>query len=129
MIALAKKLFRSLGIEVSRYSPAADSPTLAHALNRLRVTGIDFRTVIDVGASNGHWSKKFSTTFASRTHLLLEANRGHETDLKKREFRQHPNWQYVIAPIGETRAEAYFDDSNPFGRHLSASRISARYKP
>jgi FkbM family methyltransferase len=128
MIALAKKLFRSLGIEVSRYSSAADSPTLAHALERLRATGIGFRTVIDVGASNGYWSKKLTSTFGSRTHLLLDANRGHETDLK-RECQQHPNWQYMIAPIGETPAEAYFDDSDPWGGHLSASRLNARYKP
>jgi FkbM family methyltransferase len=128
MIALAKKLFRSLGIEVSRYSPAADSPTLAHALDRLRATGVDFRTVIDVSASNGNRSKKLTATFESRTHLLLDANRGHETDLK-RECQQHPNWQYVIAPIGEAPAEAYFDDSNPLGGHLSASRLNARYKP
>jgi FkbM family methyltransferase len=129
MITLAKKLLRSVGIEVSRYNPVREeSPTFAHALDRLRATGVDFQTVIDVGASNGCWSKAVTSIFGSRNHLLLDANRGHEADLI-RECLQHPNWQYVIAPIGEAPADAYFDDSDPLGGHLSATPINARYKP
>ena len=52
---------------------AWQQPTLAGFLERLGRWNIPFRTVIDVGASNGLWTRDVIARFPDRQYFLVEA--------------------------------------------------------
>lgn len=108
--------------------PASDEPILDHALRRLRGHGIPINSLIDVGASNGIWSKKFARHLPNRHHLLLEANQIHAEALE-RVCRANPNWVYRMSAVGPTKGTLFFDGSDPLGGHVSAVAHTPNYKP
>jgi O-methyltransferase len=65
--------------------PAAESPgpdaTLAGFLGRLGGYGIEFSSVIDVGASDGRWTRAVFERHPVCDYLLVEARREHEPAL------------------------------------------------
>jgi FkbM family methyltransferase len=84
--------------------------------------------LIEVGASNGIWSKTFAHYFPGRHHLLVEANQTYVpalTDL----CQKRPNWQFAPTAVGGTTGELYFDSSDPLGGHLSATPWNENYRP
>jgi FkbM family methyltransferase len=96
----------------------AQMTTLDHALRRLQGHQIPIATLIDVGASNGSWSKAFAHYFPGRHHLLVDANEVHLPALTS-VCQEHLNWHYVLAAVGGKTEEVYFDASEPLGGHLS----------
>jgi FkbM family methyltransferase len=103
-------------------------PTLDNALQRLAAHKIEIASLIDVGASNGIWSKRFAHYFPGRHHLLVEANQIYVpalTDL----CHQRPNWSFAMTAAGDATGELYFDASDPLGGHLSASPRNDNYRP
>lgn len=100
---------------------------LDQALQRLQGHQIEIASLIDVGASNGSWSKTFSRHFPSRHHLLIDANEIHSTELGKA-CQENPDWHFVIAAVGEREEELYFDASDPLGGHLSKHLHTANYR-
>jgi FkbM family methyltransferase len=101
---------------------------LDHALRRFQGHQIEIASLIDVGASNGSWSKTFARHFPNRHHLLIDANEGHSTELAKA-CQEHPDWHFVIAAAGEREEELYFDASDPLGGHLSRHLHTENYRP
>jgi FkbM family methyltransferase len=94
-------------------SPAASNVSLDAALSRISARGLDVNTVIDVGASDGMWTRVVRQYFPSAFCLLIEANPVHETDLRK--FRQElANVDFVLAAAGDVVGEIYFDATDPF---------------
>jgi FkbM family methyltransferase len=102
--------------------------TLDHALRRLQGHQIAIATLIDVGASNGSWSKAFARYFPGRHHLLVDANEVHLPALTS-VCQEKLNWHYVLAAVGGETEEVYFDASHPLGGHLSKHRHDQNYHP
>jgi FkbM family methyltransferase len=104
-----------------------DEPTLEDALHRLANHKIEIGSLIDVGASNGIWSKAFAKQFPGRRHLLVDANQVHLPKLTQ-VCGENPNWQFVVTAVGDRTGELYFDASDPLGGHLSATPWTKDYR-
>lgn len=84
------------------------------ALFRASKMGIDVNTVIDVGASDGRWSRVCRNYFPNAGYLLIEAQQAHEEGLK--EFcRINHKSLYVLCAAGERDGELNFDSTALFG--------------
>jgi len=105
-----------------------NQPILDGALRRLQDHKIEVASLIDIGASNGSWSKVFAEYFPDRHHLLVDANQVHEADLHQA-CQDHPKWRYILTAVGAAEGELYFDPSDPLGGHLSAHRHNENYRP
>jgi FkbM family methyltransferase len=105
-----------------------NQPTLDSALRRLTAHHIEIASLIDVGASNGIWSKSFAHYFPGRHHLLVEANQIHLPTLTGL-CRERPNWQFAMTAVGGTTGELYFDASDPLSGHLSTTAWNENYRP
>jgi FkbM family methyltransferase len=82
------------------------------------VSGLEISTVIDVGASNGSWSKMAKQYFPNAFYFLIEANAFHTQAML--DFKsQNPNVDFVLAAAGDSVGEIYFDAKDPFGGQAS----------
>lgn len=91
------------------------------ALRRIVSRGIDVRTVIDIGASDGNWSEKAMPFFADAHYLLIEAQPLHEPGLK-RFVTKHAKSDYVLKAAGEKSGVIYFDADDPWGGQATDQR-------
>jgi len=105
-----------------------DWPYFDSALDRLGKYSSKFETVIDVGASNGQWSVTLDYFFQNKCFLLFEANQIHEVCLRKL-CDAREKWDYCLKAAGDREGQLFFDDSDPFGGHLSATPLSPKYRP
>ena len=105
-----------------------NEPTLDNALQRLAAHKIEIASLIDVGASNGVWSKAFAHYFPGRHHLLVEANQVHLQALTEL-CRERPNWRFAMTAAGGTTGELYFDGSNPLSGVLATTPRNENYRP
>lgn len=110
-IKASNRLLQPFGIAATRLPEPA---SLAAALMRLRSLDLDIRTVIDIGASDGHWATQAMAAFPKAEFLLVEANPFHKTSLEHY-VGQHRNCQFVLAAAGDHEGEIFFDASDPFG--------------
>jgi FkbM family methyltransferase len=75
----------------------------------------EVNTIIDVGASNGCWTRLALKAWPNAQYLLVEAQPGpHEQELA-RLATENPQVQYVIAAAGPQDGTIFFDGSDPFG--------------
>jgi len=88
--------------------------TTLGALSRCKERGIKFKTVIDVGASDGRWSVECSSFFPGANYLMIEAQIEHEKLLRKLVDRKS-NFDYTIAAGGDETGKIYFDADDLFG--------------
>jgi FkbM family methyltransferase len=89
-------------------------PTLAGFLERLSRYQIPFSSVIDVGASNGMWSREVIRRFPDCGYLLVEARGEHEPALAA--FAgEHPRVRYAICAAADTPGEVHFHAGDLFG--------------
>ena len=89
-------------------------PTLAGFLERLARYRIEFATVIDVGASNGMWTREVIRHFPSRDYFLIEARREHEPALKAL-VAERPRVSYAICAAADQPGEVHFHAGDLFG--------------
>ncbi|ACB77228.1 FkbM family methyltransferase [Opitutus terrae] len=89
-------------------------PTLAGFLERLGRYQIEFRTVIDVGASNGMWTRDVIQCFPDRDYFLVEARREHEPALQAFAATQ-TRTRYVICAASDEPGEVHFHAGDLFG--------------
>lgn len=91
---------------------------LQNALARAKARNTQFQTVIDIGASNGQWSRVARRVFPEAAYFLIEARAEHEGGLQ--EFQQqNPRVEYVIAAAGDTVGEIYFDATDLYSGQAS----------
>jgi len=84
------------------------------AMRNILRRGLEISTVIDIGASNGSWSKELMPLIPHADYVLIEAQRSHENALV--EFcKAYQNAQYILAAAGNDNGVCYFDDADPFG--------------
>lgn len=92
----------------------SQQPTLAGFLARLPRYGIDFATVIDVGASNGMWTREVIRSFPDRDYFLIEARREHEPALAAF-AAENPRVAYAICAAADKRGDVHFHAGDLFG--------------
>jgi len=108
---LANTFLHRIGCEVIKHSA---SLSWQSAFARIRRQQVEIQTVIDVGASDGRWSKTVRPFYPAAFYFLIEANEVHEPKLKA--FKEkHNNVDYVLAAAGDTIGSIYFDASDPSG--------------
>lgn len=105
-----------------------NKPVLGDALQRLRGHQIEIASLIDIGASDGIWSKAFARYFPGRHHLLVDANQVHLPALTQT-CQENPLWHFALTAVGATNGELFFDASDPLGGHLSTIRMTENYQP
>jgi FkbM family methyltransferase len=88
------------------------------ALQRIVKRKHPFKTVIDIGASDGRWSSSLMRHFPLCQYLLIEAQPIHETALR-RFCSVHKNTQFALAAAGETVGQINFDAAEPFSGQAS----------
>jgi FkbM family methyltransferase len=71
-------------------------------------------SIIDVGASDGCWSKTAYSFYPEACYLLIEAQEGHRPSLE-RFIRNVPNSNYLLAAAGDVGGSAFFDVEGLFG--------------
>ena len=115
MKRLIQRLLGALGLRLVRVGSPATRSTMEAALAALARRGHGFRTVVDIGASDGSWSELLMRHFPDRRYLLVEAQAVHEPSLREYCARR-PNAEYVLAAAGERKGSVYFETSDdPFG--------------
>lgn len=102
----------------------AGAGTMSGALRRLHQQGYEFTTVIDIGASDGQWTKLAMEWHPSCHYILVEAQPCHETALAQ--FASgRSNVSVVMAAAGAKKGEIHFDAADPFGGRASENVTSA----
>jgi len=86
-----------------------------------RRPGVFVETVIDVGASDGHWSARMMRYFPNAKYLLVEAQEAAHGAALQRFKAAHPNVEYELCAAGDREGEIYFDASDPMGGLASAT--------
>jgi len=84
------------------------------ALQRISGRGLEVRTILDIGASNGRWSLEARKYWPDARCHLIEANPYHRDSLEMT-IRQNPYFSYVLAAAGASVGTISFDASDPFG--------------
>lgn len=110
---LNRALRGSMGVELRRVS-TSQSLAFDGALKRLARPLREVRTVIDVGASDGRWSKIAMRAVPDAHYLLIEANDVHTRALA--EFAAaHSKVRFSITAAADKDGTVYFDGSDPLG--------------
>jgi FkbM family methyltransferase len=110
---LIVKIIKKIGLYSSEIS-------LLSALDRCVFRETKINTVIDIGASNGCWSKLAQKFFPNAFYYLIEANPFHGEALAKIKSEQK-KYDYILAAAGDIVGEIYFDGEDPFGGLASHS--------
>lgn len=109
--------FKLFGYDLERF-------TTVSALKREKArNSAEINTVIDVGASDGHWAESAQKVFPRAFYHLIEANQCHAAGLARFKAR-HPNSDYVISAAGNMVGQLYFEASDPFSGCASLTNTS-----
>jgi FkbM family methyltransferase len=96
---------------------ARNRATMEAALARCAARKPGIRTVIDVGASDGRWSRVARGILAPAHCFMVEARREHEPGLAA--TAADPSFSYQICAAGNRDGEIYFDATDLFGGQAS----------
>lgn len=111
---VGKLILHLLGAIASMTGIARDTLSLRAALKRCKGRGLNIKTIVDVGASDGRWSLIVREFFPDAFCLLVEAQEGHKKGLEKVKCRVD-RFDYVIAAAGDRQGTIYFDADDAFG--------------
>jgi FkbM family methyltransferase len=94
-----------LGYELRPKASEAPPFTMDGILDRARKRGTNFRTVVDVGAAAGRWTRKALRYFPEARFLLVEPleERRPVLDVLR---QQHPNVEFALAAAGDRPGSA-----------------------
>lgn len=105
---------RQLGQADRRVPAATAGSSMRAGLARAAARGLRVASVIDVGASDGRWTRAALESFPAAAYLLLEAQSLHESALRRLR-RAHFNTDYELSVAGPRDGSIHFDASDPFG--------------
>lgn len=114
-----------LGWVASRLGISRDTLSLHAALKRCKGRGLQVRTIIDVGASDGRWSLAARKSFPQAFCLLVEAQEDHRKSLEKVKARMS-GFDFVIAAAGDRQGTVFFDAEDLFGGLASLTPVGNR---
>lgn len=112
------RLFRDRLVAAARRHGIARNPaTMEAALARCAARGLALRTVIDVGASDGRWSRAARRILSPAHYFMVEARTEHEPALAR--TAADPAFSYQICAAGNRDGQVYFDATELFGGQAS----------
>ena len=97
--------------------------TMFEALQRCKNRGIKINTVIDIGASDGRWSRKCMESYPSANYFLVEAQEPHKPGLDLL-VKENEKVQYILAAAGNKQGELFFHNNSLFGGVASENPFS-----
>src|SRR5260221_7468161 len=111
---LKRKNMVAVPSEIARIMMPNQSATFAAALARLRKRNLKLGTVIDIGASDGRWTREVLPLFPAARFLCVEAQPAHEAKLK--DFvSKHSEVEYALCAAGERVGQTSFDATDLLG--------------
>lgn len=126
--AIAKKAVRKMlglfGVYISRTERPGRSTSMESAFRMIQKRGHVIQTVVDVGASDGRWTRSFQKYYPRSNYLLIEAQAVHKASLENF-CRENNSVQFVLAAAGEKKGVLYFDASDPFSGQASYTPYTA----
>jgi FkbM family methyltransferase len=125
-----KKSIEILGYKIIRKTSINNAPAIDNnyefsmfaALKRCIDRGININTVIDVGASDGSWTRDCLKILPSADYLLIEAQEPHKLELDNLK-KENDKVNYILAAAGNRDGVIYFDNSGLFGGLASESKL------
>lgn len=94
-----------LGYELRSRAPVGNLLTMQAALERAVARGLDAKTVVDIGAASGRWTRKTLPLFPDARFLLLEPLEERRAELAAL-HREYPRVDFHIAAAGDAVGEA-----------------------
>lgn len=121
---IIKKILLKLGYNISPvHADTMRQFSMFGALKRCTGRGIIVSSVIDIGASDGRWTRECLLYLPSAHYLLIEAQISHKVALQ--EFCENQsNVDYVLAAAGHEPGTIFFDAKDLFGGAASRTPIS-----
>ena len=113
---LIKSGFEKLGYSIQKIpgNQEGNELTMAGALKRCVNRGLKVESVIDIGASDGRWSRICMNYLPKANYLLIEAQDSHKKGLDQ--FKaENSNVEYILAAAGREEGKIYFDNGDLFG--------------
>ncbi|WP_104734334.1 FkbM family methyltransferase [Hanstruepera ponticola] len=120
-LELRRRPFKTGNVNVNK------SFTMAGGLQRCLARGLSVKTVIDVGASDGRWSKLCAQSYPDAHYLLVEAQQEHQDRLEVY-CKSHPHAVYTIAAAGPEDGTVYFDNADLFGGLASIDPLNNNHE-
>jgi len=114
-------IFKLFGLAVVRLAPSTNTisrGSMRGAMQSLAQHSLSLNTIVDIGASDGHWAAMAMGYFPLANYLLIEAQAVHKPKLDAF-IKEHQNSQYCLAAAGDTEGHIFFDAGNPFGGQAS----------
>lgn len=117
-----RALLDRLGWEIRRKDPQHYRATVERSLLWLASHGFEVKTVLDVGASNGCWSKRSFKAYPDADYLLFEPQPVHHADIDR--FSRHAKQNVVVIKkaVGSETGHTFFDATDPFGGALASEQ-------
>jgi FkbM family methyltransferase len=106
--------------KVHKDTVLANEFSMEGALFRCKKRRLEINTVIDVGASDGRWSRLCMKYFPNAQYLLFEPQEPHIQGLDKL-MNEKKNVEYISAAAGNRNGVIFFDNSDLFGGLASES--------
>lgn len=88
---------------------------------RVEKQGGDYDTIIDIGASDGRWSRISKAIFPKALHILVEPNKYHQKGIN-RFVDEYPRAIHIPMVAGEKGGFVAFDGSDPFGGGVTGAK-------
>jgi FkbM family methyltransferase len=126
MVELIPKGLRRIArrwIEKRGFIPASQGPANLHTVMHRRCPP-EIQTVIDVGASDGRWSREMMGYYPSARYLLVEAQQAIHGPMLRQFQAEHRNVICEICAAGNKPGEINFDAGDPMGGQASATPYS-----
>ena len=121
MKQIIKNIVKKLGWELHRINKTphriiheAPRSSITGALNWLCGNEFHIKTVLDVGASNGCWSKSCMNFFPEAQYALFEPQPVH-SDALDSFVKSHKNAVIIKEAVGSSPGQTFFDASDPLG--------------
>lgn len=132
MKKLIRKIFNKMGYNIVPFKQALAVPaesknplTMKGMLKRCLHKGIEFETIVDIGASNSMWAEWCFQYYPNSYYLMIEAQDVHLDGLNQ--FKNaHPNSDFVLAAAGNKEGEIYFDTTEPFSGQASETPFEGK---
>lgn len=108
-----KKGLENIGYKIQKIDNKSNF-TMYDALKRCINRGLEINTVIDIGASDGSWSRECMKYLPSAQYLLIEAQEPHKIGLEKLQ-KEKKNVDFILAAAGNREGKIFFNNSNLIG--------------
>ena len=123
---IVEGILRKAGWKLQRIkdSTGPTRPTMRNGLKWLSDNEIHIKTVLDVGASNGAWSKLCMDSYPDATYALFEPQPVHSNSLDT--FVK--SCSQIVIPVkkavGASEGRTFFDASDPLGGALAMEQAN-----